>query len=295
VNFVSVDIFVRDTSPQALPVEGVVVRVFNQAGLVGTTQSVTDEAGHVGFLLVDNQTYQLRFFKQNVQFKNPQYIQVLPSPAVNTFDVSAQIFTPPVSLDPRLCRASGFFRGVTGAPAANQDVHVIAKFNPLLLDGSALLVERTHFRTDDKGYAEVDLIRLAQYDVTVQGMEDIYRSINVPDAPSVNLPDLLFPRVVAIDLDPEGPFLLGANGSELVVTPKVMTSDGHVLEGTGSADVQWSSSDPNILSVVVGPTSLFLRGVGRGRAKLQVAPLDQTIVFIPNLGVRGAPVDVEVA
>src|ERR1019366_2986726 len=100
--FVNVDLYVVDSTPRANPVSGVVIRVLSQDGKIFFTQVTTDVNGHAGFLLPDNTTYQIRQYKFNVSFTNPQYIVVNPAPAVNSFSLTAVLVSPPVSLDPRL-------------------------------------------------------------------------------------------------------------------------------------------------------------------------------------------------
>lgn len=294
MSFVPVDVYVKDSLPVQNPVAGVVVRVFDINGATVYTQATTDADGHAGFLLPDSQTYQVRFYKLHCQFTNPQYIAVVPLPGTNVFDVQAQVFEPPAAVDPRLCRASGFFRDVTGAPATDVDVQIIAKFNPLLLEGSAVVTERVNVRTDKDGYLEVDLIRNGQYNVTVSGMEDVVRMISVPDAPSCNLPDLIFPVVGEVSFDPEGPYALTLGGDDVPITPTIITTAGSVLEGTALGDVIWASSDPTIFVVLPTATQLMLRPQGAGTAQLLVTRQDQTIVRIPDTPIQGQPMDVVV-
>lgn len=293
MTLVAVDVFVKDTSLLHNPIQGVVVRAFNQAGSQGLTQTTTDSAGHAGFMLEDATTYQLRFFKQNVGFSNPKYIDVLVSPGINTFDVQGELFTPPAAVDPRLCRASGFFRTVTGAKAAGVSIHFIAKFDPLLLEGAAITTERVLMRTDQNGYVELDLVRNGHYDVTVEGMEDFQRTIFVPDAASVNLPDLLFPVVATVSFDPVGPFALTAGGTELAVTPTIISTDGRSL-ALSAGDVCWASSDVAVFDIAYSPTQIFLRPVGVGTAELRATRRDKTIIRIPDTPIAGQPVTVTV-
>jgi hypothetical protein len=293
VTLVAVDVYVKDTSLLHNPIAGVVVRAFNAAGSQGLTQTTTDVAGHAGLMLEDATTYQLRFFKQNVGFSNPKYVDVLVSPGVNTFDVQGELFTPPAAVDPRLCRASGFFRTVTGAAAAGVSIHFIAKFDPLLLEGAAVLTEREFFRTDARGYAEVDLIRNGHYDVTIEGMEDFQRTIYVPDAASVNLPDLLFPVVATVSFDPPGPWALTAGDPALGVTPTILSTDGRSLQ-LSAGDVYWTTSDKAVFDIAYSPTQLFLRPVSAGSAELRAARSDTSIIRIPDTPIAGQPVAVTV-
>jgi len=283
-----VDIYIKDSSPAKNPAEGVVVRAFSENGKIFYTQATTDVGGHAGFLLPSGLTFQLRFFKQNVGFVNPQYIVIAASPGVNSFDVTCDVLTPPTSRSARLCVAFGYFYRIDGSPAANVDIHVIAKFNPLLLDGNAILTEQLAVRTDEKGYVEMPLVRCGQYDVTVQGIEDYQRCISVPDAPNVNWPDLLFPVVDRVSFTPTPPTTL-AVGQEVSITPSVYATDGNLLLGGAMGDVFWSSSDNSVLVILLAGGVITLRGIGPGTASLRAVRADQSIVRIPDLPIRGLP------
>lgn len=290
MSYQSVDVYILD-AVTSNPVDGVLVRVFDAANKVFYSQAITDSSGRAGFTLWTN-TYNLRFYKFGAHVDQPQIIQVT-EPAygavqVNAFNAYATTFVHPVANDPRLCRASGFFRDVTGAPQANLDIHIIGEFAPILLEGAGVLSERKTLRTDKAGFACVDLIRCAQYKATVQGTEDTQRSLSVPDAPSANLPDLLFPVVDSVSLEPAGPYTL-AVGATLEVVPTVLASNGVPLTGPAGADVRWSSSNSAVMSVGMTATSLVLTGVAAGTAELQVTRLDTSIIRIPQIDIQGVP------
>lgn len=284
------DIFIKDKSPFTKPVEGAVVRVYSEDGRIPFTQVTTDADGHAGFLLPSSATYQLRFFKFGVSFQNPRYITVSESPTINTFDISVDLVTPPASSDPRLCIAYGYFRDVTGAPAPNVDVQFIAKFKPLLLDGSALLIERRTIRTDASGYAQIPLIRFGQYDVTMQGQEDYQRCISVPDAPNVNLPDLLFPVVAAVIITPPGPVVLAVNEQRMFPLV-VLATDGNPVDIT---ELMWSSSDQAVMGVGISGSTLTLTGQAAGTAYVNAKRSNLSIIRIPDPGVLNIPIQVTV-
>jgi hypothetical protein len=289
-SYQSVDVTVVDDTPSGDPVEGMLVRVFGTSGDFHT-QDTTDADGNVGFTLW-SQDYDLRFYKFGAQVSQPQRITVSETEA-NEFNVLATVFEPPLSNDPRLCRCSGYFRDITGAPHKNVDIHLIGGFNPILLEDSAVLSERRTVRTDEDGYVCVDLIRGACYEATVQGFEDTQRWVLVPDQLSASLPHMLFPIVAEVTFDPVGPYALAVGGT-LELTPTVLTSSGVPLEGTAQQDVIWSSSDGAVFSVAVGQTTLTLTGVGPGTADLEVVRQDNSIVHIPLTVIQGSPQEVTV-
>jgi hypothetical protein len=273
------------------PLENVVARVYSADGRTFYTQGITDSNGHVGFLLDDSVQYQLRLYKFQVSFTNPYLFA--PVGDINEFNIKGIVLPLPSATDARLCRASGYFRRGNGSPARNVDIHFIPKFDPLILEGSAVLTERDITRTDDKGYMQIDLIRCGQYDVRIQGMEDIYRSVAVPDAPSVNLPDLLFPVVNQITFNPTGPFIVTI-GTDVDTTPTIIASDGQVLTGTGAGAVIWGTEDPTIAAVLDDGTKLTLRAFKAGITNLTAQRFDRSIIRYPDLPIVGMPVMVTV-
>lgn len=292
MSFESVDVFVADSTPLHNPIQGVLVKVYDPTGSTFFTQDTTDALGHVGFLL-ETQLYSLRFFKFQVGFAQPVLAEVLASPAINKFNVFGDIFVPPTPTDLRLCRASGFFRDVSGSPKRFLDIQVISKFSPILLDGAAVITERQIIRTDEKGYAQIDLIRGGKYQVTIEAFEDCQREIAVPDATSVNLPDLLFPVVAQVIFDPPPPYNLLV-GQSLVLTPIVLASDGRPLTGTDIEDVIWKTTDESKASVTVSSTTLTIRGNGVGSAQLTATRINSSIIRIPDSPIGGQPVDITV-
>lgn len=291
----SVDVYVHDDATLSPPVAGVVVRVFDSTGTTFITQGTTDADGHVGFSLDAPGTYQVRLFKEGFSIQQPQLLTVLDQ-LPNNFAAIGHVYKPPEAVHPRLCCCSGVFKNPDNSAAVHHLIHIIPKFDPILFEGSAMLTELLKQMTDESGYAQFNLVRNGQYQVTVEGFEDEVRIITVPDAPSVNLPDLLFPVVDLITFAPAGPYsiLVGAQ-NDVAVIPTVHTSDGRVLPGTATGDVQWSSSDPAVLAVLVSGSSLVLRGMSPGLARLQAVRADSSIIRIPNTPIQGVPVDVTVS
>jgi hypothetical protein len=291
-SYENVDLYIKDDTPSENPVEGVVVRAYDSSGTIFYTQQITDSNGHALMLLPSGYTFSLRFYRFQTTIANPQLIEVkdqdLPSPTPNVFDISAHVFSPPEAVDPRLCRCSGFFLKVNGDPQPNVDIHIIGKFDPILLDGKAVINERVSLRTDRDGYMQVDLVRFAEYDVTVEGFEDCLRTIRIPDRPSSNFPDLLFPVVERVSFVPAPPFSLSV-GQILEVTPSVYSSGGRLLDGTAQYDLRWSSSDEAVIGVNVLTDHLELVGLSAGAAYLQAERLDTSVVRIPDTDIVGVP------
>jgi hypothetical protein len=292
VSFEPVDVYIEDTKGD--PVQGVLVKIYDPTGTTFYTQAISDENGAASFLL-ETLSYTMRFYKFHTGFTQPQHFDVLPLPERNVFDVLAELFELPIATDPRLCRCSGFFRDVTGAPKQWLDMHIVAEFQPILLDDTAVVTEEKHIRTDENGYVQVDLIRGANYYVNLEAMgsANLRRLCQVPDAASANLPDMLFPRVDRIVFSPD-PINVPVGGT-LDVVPTVYDSAGRPLIGTASADVRWTMEDSTIASVGVMTDKLVLRGNLAGSTHILATRVDNSIVKIPDTPIEGVPMDVTVA
>lgn len=291
--YLPVDIYLLDRSSGNGPLAGVLVRLLDRTGRLIYTQTTTDTTGVAHLLLpTEMSPYQVRCYKQSVAFDSPVSIDVQDGQA-NQFNIYGSGLVPPLSKDPRVCVAYGYFKDGTNSPFAGCTIHFIPVFDPLIIDGSVVLKERTVSRTDDAGYMEIGLIRCAKYDVMIEGVEDQTRTIYVPDTANVNLPDLLFPVVDHADMPVWNGQL--AVGEELVVIPVVWTTSKLQLCGTARRDVRWSSSDPTIMACTVQSTQLILRGMQPGTVQLQAVRYDNSIIRIPAAPIGGLPIDVTVS
>lgn len=281
-SYQNVDVYVLQRESNC-PLHGVLVRVLSEDGTVIYSEAETDEHGHAGFLLWTRR-YSLRFYRFQTKFSQPQVIDVLEgpegTPVPNSFNVYAEVVVPPVANDPKLCRASGYFRDITGAPHRYLDIIFIGLFGPILLQGSGVLSERRAVKTDEKGYACMDLIRCAKYSVTVEGYEDQVRTVLVPDAPSVSLPALLFSTVACVSFDLPSPWTLFV-GAEVSLNPTVITSSKLTTHGPDTCNVIWSVEDPTIASLTLLQDRLVLRGLKRGSTRLIASRRDLSIVTVP--------------
>lgn len=292
MSFEPVDVFVATHLGD--PVDDVVVKIYDASGSTLFTQATTSSQGKASFLL-ETLDYSMRFYKFQVGFVQPQLFTVQAAPATNVFSVIAEVFVMPIATDARLCRCSGYFRDISGAPKQYLDIHFIAEFAPILLESSAVVTEEKRIRTDCNGYAQIDLIRCGQYNAMMEATgSDKLRLIAVPDLSSTNLPDLLFPRVDRVVWDNPGPYEL-AVGTTITLTPTVYDSAGKPLCGIASSDVSWKTSDTSIASLEFTPTTIIVRGNGTGTTQLIASRLDSTIIKIPNTPISGVPLDITVS
>lgn len=286
MSYEPVDVYVKDQFAQ--PIVGVIVKIFSANGGVFYTQQPTDADGKASFLL-STQSYSMRFYKFRATFAHPQLFSVLEAPALNTFDVVGEVFSPPVSSDIRLCRCSGFFRNPDGSPQKYLDMHFFPEFSPIVLEGAAVTPRKVVVRTDENGYVQLDLIKCGQYRVTIEAQEAEERYVRVPELSSTNLPDLLYPVIRRVSFDPEGPWTIAA-GDELEVTPTVYDSAGAVLHGTAQSDVNWAVSDRTIASLSVSEFKLTIRAIAAGSIELQATRADQSVIHIPDVAIAGQPI-----
>ncbi len=297
-------ITVQDDEVVPSPVDGVTVQVYDSTGTTLQTSGVTGAVnpGEVEFILNGDDPpieYQLRFSITGGSIVSPQAIEVYTPPAnsptgTNDFEITASLFTLPVAVDPRLCRASGYVRGPNGVARKGVDIHWVPCFNPLVVDDIGVLGERVATRTDSTGYIQVDLYRDGYYQATVESHESVQRLVLVPDRSSVNVNHLLFPIVVSAAFSPAGPFAVAVDDT-LVVTPTITASDFRVLDGAGTDDVIYSTDDSDIATVAVNSDgTLTITGISAGSTNLTVARADQSIVYIPDPGISGGTVAITV-
>ena len=302
------------------PLEGVLVQ-FYDSGDSFVTQQYSSLVGGEAYAEVsldgDDPTpvdYTIRMSKTGVAFdgglgdssKTPQSISVYSPPGAspptsNGFTVSGQTFTRPTATDPRLCRCSGFFRDLFGRPLPNLDIHFVglcqnedqAPMAPLIVDGDAVLQGGQIInRTDSNGYLQVDLYRTGVYSVLLQGFETDLRRIVVPDSPSVNLIELLFPVVTSIVFDPD-PLTMSVD-DVVDVTVTVTATDGQVLD-IADDDVTFESADRLIATTQVVDSKLRVVGIAAGSTEITAVRADDSIVTLPDEPVTYSPLSVTVS
>lgn len=294
----TVEITVQDDTISPQPVDGVVVRVFDDTGTTlitsGTTGTVTP--GVVQFSLNGAAApspvrYQLRFYINGGSIVSPQYIDVFSPPSgaptgANNFLITAHLFTLPEATNPRLCRASGFIWQPDGELRRGVDIFWIAQFRPLVVDGFGVLGERVNTRTDKDGYIQVDLLRTGIYKATVESHENVERHVHVPDRPSINVMHLLFPILSKVSYAPAGPYSVAVDG-DLILTPTLVATDYRTLHGTAPRDAVYAIDDPTIASINVQKDTIIIHGLAAGSTNLRVTRKDQSIVYIPDPGIDG--------
>lgn len=282
-----------------VPVDGVVVRVYDATGTNLLTSGTSGDvvSGEVEFTLDGDLTpveYQLRFHIVGGAVRSPQQIAVYSPPTpTNAFEVEATVFQRPTSPDPLLCRISGYVVRPNGTPLRGCDIHFVHRQVPIVSAGRLVLGERVTHRTNTAGYVELDLLRGGKYLVTLENYEDVPREVEVPDASSASLADLLFPIPVQVTFDPTGPWTLGVN-DELVLTPEVLLSSGAVVEGPATEDLEYVVADGTVASLTFTETNMTVRGNAAGTTTLQIRRRDTSVRVLPDPGIAGSTVNITV-
>jgi hypothetical protein len=298
----TVQVAIDDDQVVPQPVDGVVARIFDDEGTFITT--ATSGALMDGELQVDlpgsssGDVYELRFFKLGVALP-PKAISVYSPPSLaptgtNKFVVTAEVFRLVPSPDTRMCRVSGFVSNAAGRQRRGVTLVVIPQFNAFIAEPTVVTPGRFIVKTDAEGYCSFDLFRSAMYTITVEGQEEVTRSVRVPDRATVALTALLFPVVTLVEFaEGLGPFVLLA-GASLVLTPTITTTDYRVLVGSGAEDVGYWIDDPSIASVYILSDRIEVRGITAGTTTLRLSRLDASVVSLPDPGIRGGLVTITV-
>lgn len=285
---VAVDFYVNERLGAHAPIEGLEIMAYTSSGLLaGTTSS--DAEGYAGLALPEGATYELRFFRINHKVTQPQMLQVGSEPLV--VHIAADPVALPISSDPRLCLLSGYFRNWTGGWAKGATITLRYNGAPQLVDGIGVLQDRYDVIVDERGYAQVLLLRGVCLQVEVQPFQGPARVIRVPDAPSGNLPDVLFPVVSAVVVSVGGVL---AVGERRILVPEVWTSANVQLEGAAQEDVHWEVDDSSIVSLELTPTSLVLQGRRAGSTTLRATRKDTSVTRVPDPAIEGVPLTVTV-
>lgn len=299
---VTVRVLTDDLVPVAL--DDVVVRVFDATGTTLITSGTTGDvvAGEAEFTLNGTASptptiYQLRFYAEGVSIVSPQNISVYSPPAgapsgTNIFAISAHVHTLPEATDPLLCRASAYFVWPDGRPNKGLRMHFIARGRPQVLGTRGVLGERVTIITDALGYAAIDLIRGACYDVMITSEENTTRSVLVPDVAAVHLQKLLFPRVEVITWAVATSMVTGTSQT---IYPVLTTSAFNTLEGTAPDDVLYESSNPAVLSVLLEQDRVTLSALTAGTAVLTATRKDTSIEYAPSTDITNGSITITVS
>jgi hypothetical protein len=165
-------------------------------------------------------------------------------------------------------------------------------WNPLIVDGKAVLSVKVYSKTDSRGYMEIDLFRMGIYQVLVQGIENSNRVVKVPDTAGVNIVDLLFPVVGEVTFSTNPVTISPSSYVDLDVS--VVATDGQELL-LSSNDVIFESQNLGVVVVQIVDNKLRVMGTGVGTTTVTARRADTSTVTIPTQPVTYIPLSVTVS
>ena len=269
------------------------------SGVVFVTQGTTGEGANpdgerLFDLPVGEYTMRLSMSVSGYVVVSPQSFTVTGTPADDVFDVEVELPERSEATDVRLCRCSGFFVRPDGKAAVGISLRFVHLNRPSVLGEDAVLPFVVDVRTDSDGHATVDLIRKAVYRVEAQGYEDARLETRIPDRPSANLADIVFPIVSAVVFTP-GALALAVGGAvgELDVLIRYRSGLELGLEDFGDFQpVTFVVSDTDVATAVISGGGIVVTGVGVGQCTItakRVADLeDDPIVAFPDVPLSGS-------
>ena len=286
-------------------VASVDVRLFN-ASLVQVGAGITDANGDALLGSHAAATYEIRIFPPvpNAAADTVQTIVVPDSVADQYFDVYVTANTLPQATDSNLCRCSGYFKDPYGQPIEGQTIEFGEGTPPQLLHYSAadtthaVIPRRRTITTDANGYAVVDLLRDREYEVFLGGLNNVSRTILVPDALAAPLPDVLYPYVDRLEYKDAGVTITPVATPALAMTVAdvtTLTIDTFFRSGlkvAGAVEIEITSSDEDVLTIDLSvSTEITLTAVASGNATVQftrtAAGSGYGIAISPAVDLRG--------
>lgn len=276
---VVVNIYIKDNSITPYAISGVTVAIVNPTTYAIVANAVSDINGLAAFLLPgstgNGTTYEARFFKLGVVFSNPVQIQIQePLVTTNTFDVAGTLVgssTFGFATDPRCCRVVGRFMHITNLPMSNIVVRIMQINDdpgfqiPKIVDGNLISGAVLEVRTDANGYISVDLLRTGNYWCMFAGEDDTVWNMLIPDRPSANLTDLLFPQPVSGQWDqtiaPNNAMTIHV-GTSTTVPLTLAFSDFETQTVNIGKWVSYVSSNPNAAIIDAGTGAIMALAAG---------------------------------
>jgi hypothetical protein len=272
-----------------VPVQDVSVRVYDEDD-VFMTEGVTDANGQFVLPLAGSASpgtsYIIRLRKNGytVPSGHTQFINVLdplPVGATNTFDFTLHEVTIPESVDPLMCRVSGYLVDASMQPRKNVNIRFITRkgfpdssigimaqtSNPTVVGGRIIAADVT-VTTDRLGYVEVSLPRGGVFDVHVSGLEHpsgVVSPVVIPELSAARLEDILFPYVQSVSYTPNPVSVVLGMFTDVALS--ITLSSGAAL--TEVADINnfvvFAVADPSVASaVVINPGQLRVNGASAG-------------------------------
>lgn len=260
-----VTIRVLSNDPSPVPIEGVVVELYDAVSAVFQTSGFTSSAGEVAITLPDGD-YDVLLYKVGVTFlpKQPQQITVA-TLLSNIFEVTAHSRVRPESVDPLRCTISGFILGVDGKQAKHRLIFEPIKTVTVLSHNIIAPYSRREIASGEDGYFEFELLRRTKYFAYFVFPQDLFGiqpgklDVVVPDNSSILLDSLLFPVPLNLTFSTSA-ILLVAGASSDNTTQVVLTySDGSIREALSSpwAYVSVTNTDASIVEASISDAKVL--------------------------------------
>jgi hypothetical protein len=269
-----VSLRLTDNTPDAVPLEGAVVRLFD--GNLQVAEDITDVNGDVEWLLPESTTYEARVYLFGVKFaRRIQLVVGLNILGPWAFSAKGEPLNVPRALDPQLCRVSGFIRDLSGAPLPGATLHFRANSRPFLLGPakSVILSDKTKTVSQNDGWVEIDLVRNICYTVLMTAFQDEERPIVVPDQASAKLGDLLYPHVTEVNVSAATASMSVGYPQTFTITPAY--SDGRD-PSTAASDLDLTVDDPTIaFAYWIDRSTIGVQGKAAGTTTVRFERLDR--------------------
>lgn len=287
------------------PISGVSIGLYDNTSKAKLLTSESDATGKATFAAVDSDlnsgVYEIRVnpgFPGVVTGGTVQTVSVLEAPVAPLSNIFDLVITPaslPTATNPNLCRCTGFFKN----PSGSYRDDVVLKFSQAKIpaityvssggvDTFTVVPSEVSVRTTkdpttgESGYAAIDLYRGGLYSVTMSGYVGDPRLVEVPDSPSANLADVLFPVVSKVNWYDEDVQVQPSTSPSVDIpvgtkdlTLEVVLRSGVVATAT---EVVVTSSDEEVVTVGTQGEDgvLTITGVAAGTASLEVARIATT-------------------
>jgi hypothetical protein len=272
--------------PGGDPIPGVYVALYDEAGTAFQTSATSDATGVTFLGDLAEATYELRITAPapaKIQKGTIQNITVVGA-GDQAFDVIIDTSPLSESSKPDVCRCSGVFIDPYGDPVRDVSLHLSEDALPTLMYTAAsnttkAVVPRALItKTDASGFASVDLIQDASYNVYMEGFENISRTIKVPKLTTSSLPDVLFPVVDRVEYTFDGAVLTPVSGPTVVITvgvKKTLTTNtifrsGVVAKGLSDVAFDQTIIGKTIVSVSLTDGGIILEALAVGSTSIEV-------------------------
>ncbi len=272
--------------PGGDPISGVYVALYDSTGTNLQTSATSGADGRVFLGDIAEATYELRITAPapaKVQKGTLQQI-VVQGAGDQVFDVVIDTSSLSESGKADVCRCSGVFVDPYGDPVRDVSLYFSEELIPTLLytaadnKTKAVVPRKLVTKTDASGFASVDLIQDASYNVYMEGFENISRIIKVPKLTTSSLPDVLFPVVDRVEYELSNVILAPASAPTVTVNVGTKTTldtytvfrSGVREKGLNDVNFDQTNTDKDIVSVSLTDGGILLEALAVGSTSIEV-------------------------